>query len=132
MSKQGIVTSGEVAFSNVTEHDSYKGKSTGTYTLTITLSESEASKLRDMGVQVKTYSPTEGEPKLQRKFKTQYNVQVVDTEDRPFSGEIPYGSQVRVLWTAGEPSEEYGTPTYLQKVRIVELSDSLLEVPTEF
>lgn len=132
MAKQGIVTSGEVAFSNVTEHDSYKGKSTGNYTLTITLSDSEAAKLSDMGVQVKEYVPTEGEPKLQRKFKTQYNVPVVDADNRPINGEIPYGSQVRVLWTAGEPNADYGTPTYLQKVRVVEMSESSLEVPEEF
>lgn len=132
MAKQGIVVSGTVAFSNITEHDVYKGKSTGNYTLTITLSDSEAQKLSDMGVQIKTYAPAEGAPKLQRKFKTKYHVPVFDLDDRPVKGELPFGSEVRVLFTAGEPSEEHGTPTYLQKVRVVELAEAATEVPEEF
>ena len=133
MAKKGIVTTGEVAFCNITEHDTYKGKSTGNYTITITLSDSEARKLADMGVQVKEYTNNEtGVTKLQRKFKTQYHVPVVDLEGHPVAGEIPYGSTVRVLWTAGEPSEDYGTPTYLQRIRVVEMSESDTSVPEEF
>jgi hypothetical protein len=132
MAKQGIVTNGTVAFSNLTEHDTYKGKSTGSYSLTVTLDDAEAAKLSDMGVNVKTYTPTEGDAKLQRKFKSQYHVAVVDMDNRPMSGEIPYGSQVRILWTAGEMNADYGLPTYMQKVRVVELSETSLEEPEEF
>ena len=132
MAKQGIVTNGTVAFSNLTEHDTYKGKSTGAYSLTITLDSGEAAKLSDIGVNVKTYTPNEGGEKLQRKFKSQYHVAVVDGDNRPLSGEIPYGSKVRVLWTAGEMSADYGLPTYLQKVRVVEMSETSLQEPEDF
>ena len=132
MAKQGIVTSGEVAFCNLTEHDTYKGKSTGNYTITVTLSDSEASKLSDMGVQVKTYQPKEGDAKQQRKFKSQYNVPVMDLDDAPITGEIPYGSTVRILWTAGQMNADYGLGTYLQQVRVVDLVEPNMEVPEEF
>lgn len=132
MSKQGIVTTGEVAFSNLTEHDTYNGKSTGNYTLTITLNDAEARKLSDMGVNVKTYKPKEGDAKLQRKFKSQYNVPVVDMDNHPMTGEIPYGSTVRVLWTAGQMNPDYGLGTYLQQVRVVDLVEPAMEVPEEF
>lgn len=133
MAKQGIVTSGEVAFSHLTEFDKYKNKSTGNYTLTITMDEAEASRLRDMGVQVKEYQKNDSEPvKLQRKFKSQFNVRVVDIDNHPFSGEIPYGSKVRVLWTTGEPSADYGVPTYLQQVRVVDLAEAPVEAPEDF
>ncbi len=45
MSKQGIMTEGVVAFSNVTEHDVYNGRSTGRYSLTIVVPEKAASEL---------------------------------------------------------------------------------------
>ena len=127
MAKTGIVTSGVVAFSNLTEFDTYKGKSTGRYALTITMDDAEANKLSDMGVKIKDY-----EGKAQRKFISQYNVTVLDTEDRPFTGEIPYGSTVRVLWVAGDMDPEHGLRTYMNKVRVVELSESAVDEPDDF
>ena len=127
MSKQGIVTTGVVAFSNLTEFDTYKGKSTGAYSLVITMEPSEAQKLEDMGVKVKDYK---GSP--QRKFRSQFHVPVVDTEDHPVAGEIPYGSTVRVLWVAGDMDPEYGLRTHMNKVRLVELSESAVEDPEDF
>ena len=133
MSKQGMVVSGEVAFSNITEHDTYNGKSTGNYTLTLTLEPQEAQKLENMGVIVKQYQKDDESPvKLQRKFKSQYHVPVVDMDERPVGGELPYGTQVRVLWVTGEVSPEYGAPTYLQRVRVVEMAEPELSVPEEF
>ncbi len=133
MSKQGIVTSGEVIFSTMTEHDVYNGKSTGNYCLTVALSDQEARKLGDMGVQIKEYTHKEtGETTLQRKFKSKFDVSVVDTDNNPVSGEIPFGSKVRVLWVAGDPSDQYGVPTYMNKVRVTEFSESVTEVPEEF
>lgn len=127
MSKQGIVTTGVVAFSNLTEFDTYKGKSTGAYSLVITMEPSEASKLEDMGVKIKDYKGN-----AQRKFRSQFHVPVVDIDDHPVAGEIPYGSTVRVLWVAGDMDPEFGLRTHMNKVRIVELSESAVDEPSEF
>jgi hypothetical protein len=126
----GIVTAGVVAFSNITEHEMYDGKSTEAYSLVINMEPNAASKLADMGVKLKNY-----EGKAQRKFKSKYHVGVVDGDDRPFSGEIPYGSEVRILWKDGPAHPQHGVPTYINKVRVVVLADVGLEdgeVPSEF
>jgi hypothetical protein len=125
----GIVTAGTVAFSNLTEFDVYMGKSTGKYNLVITMEPEAASKLEDMGVKVKDY-----EGKAQRKFTSKYNVSVVDIDDQPVAGEIPYGSKVRILWSDGPVNPEYGVPTYMNKVRVVEFAEGGDdgEVPSDF
>jgi hypothetical protein len=114
----GIVTSGVVAFSNLTEHEVYQGQSTGRYSLVITMEDSDASKLEDMGVKLKEY-----DGRKQRKFASKFHVQVVDTDDQPVNGEIPYGSKVRVLWKDGEAHPQHGVGTYLNKVRVVEFAE---------
>lgn len=119
MEKQAVVTTGVVAFSNLTSHEFYNGKDTGKFSVVITMGDGEASKLEDLGVSVKDYKGTS-----QRKFSSQYPVTIVDVEDNPFTGEIPYGSTVRLLWSTGPAHPEYGTPTYLNKVRVVELSEN--------
>jgi hypothetical protein len=114
------VIEGVVAFSNLTECDSYKGKSTGRYTLTLVLSEADAAKLGSLGVHVKEYKD-----KKQRKFASKYPVRrVVTADDQPFTGEIPYGSRVRVAYETGEEHPEHGVPTYVNAVRVLELSDN--------
>lgn len=130
--KQQIVTSGTVAFSNLTEFDVYKGKPTGSYSLTVTLEPSERSKLEDMGVRIREYTTTEGEVKPQRKFRSQYNVPVVDLDDHPVTGEIPFGSKVRIAWSAGDMDEEYGLRTYLNRVRLVEANEVVGDTPEGF
>lgn len=113
------VVTGVVAFSNVTKHDFYNGKDTGNYTLTVTMDADEAEKLSSKGVVIKDY-----EGKSQRKFKSQYDVPVVDTEDSPVTGEIPYGSVVRILYTTGNPHPQYGVPVYMNRVRLVERAEN--------
>ncbi len=127
MTKQGIVTTGVVAFSNLTEFDTYKGKPTGSYSVVVTMDDVEKGKLEDMGVLVKDYKGS-----AQRKFRSQFHVPVVDADNRPFSGEIPYGSTVRLLWVAGDADPEFGLRTYLNKVRVVELSENSVEDPEDF
>ena len=125
--KQSVVTTGVVAFSNLTQHEEYKGKSTGRYSLVVTMTDSEASKLEDLGVFVKEY-----EGAAQRKFSSQYHVGVVDLEDNTVGGELPRGTTVRLLWTTGPIHPEHGCPTYLNKVRVVEMGESVTDVPSEF
>jgi hypothetical protein len=125
----GLVTSGVVAFSNLTECEVYQGQSTGRYSLVITMDEASASPLGDMGVKLKEY-----DGKKQRKFASKFHVQVVDTDDQPVNGEIPYGSKVRVLWKAGDAHPQHGVGTYLNKVRVVEFAEngSDEEEPSDF
>jgi len=124
MTKQAVVTSGTVAFSNLTEFDTYKGKPTGSYSLVITLEPSEVEKLENMGVRVRTYNNEEkGISAKQRKFRSRYHVPVLDLDGHAVQGEIPYGSKVRVLWKAGDMDEEHGLRTYLDKVRLVEVNE---------
>lgn len=127
MTKETLFVEGVVAFSNLKEHEFYEGKSTGRYSLVVTLSDAEASKLSDRGVKVKQY-----DGKNQRKFASQYNVGVIDAENAPVSTEIPYGSKVRVLFTTGNPHPVHGTPTYLDKVRVIEMAEGATTVPEEF
>jgi hypothetical protein len=127
MSKQGYVSVGEVAFSNLKECDVYKGKSTGRYSVVITMDGAQASTLEDMGVRIKQYKE-----KQQRKFSTQWQIPVIDMEGDPVAGELPFGTKVKVLWSTGDMHPENGQPTYLEKVRVVELAEKQLETPEEF
>ena len=123
-----LVANGVVAFSNLTETEFYQGKDTGRYSLVLTLDDKQRSKLVDMGVNVKEY-----EGNGQRKFASKFNVQVVDLNDEPVRGEIPYGSKVRVAYALGEAHPQYGCGTYLNKVRVVEMAEgSSAEMPDEF
>lgn len=127
---KAMVIKGVVAFSNLQEHESYQGKSTGRYSLVITMDDNEAAKLEAEGVNIKVY-----EGKKQRKFASKFHVPVVDLNDAPFEGrEIPYGSEVRVLAALGNPHPVHGTPTYLNRVRIVEEAETGIpaEVEGEF
>ena len=65
-----MITEGTVAFASLKDHDVYQGKSTGKYTLTLTMSDSEAQKLEKEGVRVMSY-----EGNAQRKFCYQ-NIQL--------------------------------------------------------
>ena len=122
----GKVAVGIVAFSNVTAHDVYNGKDTGYFNVTLALDPQEAAKLTDQGITTRDYEGT-----AQRKFKTQYPFAVVDNDDAPVVGEIPYGSEVKVLYTTGPAHPEYGAPTYLSRIRVTKLADGA-EAPEEF
>lgn len=123
-----LVTTGIVAFCNLSEHEEYKGKTTGRYSIVVTMDESEAQKLHDLGVKVREY---DGKP--QRKFSSKYDVVVVDMQNEPTTKDIPYGSEVRLLWSDGPAHSEHGTPTYLNRVRVVSLAEtSGGETPDEF
>jgi hypothetical protein len=113
-----VVVEGVVAFSNLTKHEEYQGRSTGKYSLVLELSEETKDLLMSNGVNVKEYK---GIP--QRNFKSKRSVKVIDTEDNPVEGEIPWGSKVRLIVSFGKPSPVYGVTPYLEAVRLVERSD---------
>jgi hypothetical protein len=117
---------GVVAFSNLTKHDVYEGKDTGNFTLTLTMDAKAASLLEDNGVKVKDY-----EGKAQRKFKSQYAVDMIDAESEPVANrELPFGTTVRVLFVFGTAHPEHGVPVYMNKIRVLEMAAP--EAPDEF
>jgi len=126
------MTEGTVAFSNVDECDVYNGKSTGRYTLVVTIDEADASKMRDKGIKVKMYQPEEGPASPQRKFASNFKPPVVDLDNNPVTGEIPFGSKVRIAWEAGPDNPQYGVPCYMARVRVLERAESLSDIPEEF
>jgi hypothetical protein len=124
MSNPARTIEGTVVFSNVETEDQYKGKPVG-YNVVLLLDEQDASFLSDQGVAIKRY-----EDKPQRKFRTNSPPRVVNIEDDVITGEVPYGSKVRLAYVLGEPNPEYGVPTYLNAVRVLERAASA--VPEEF
>lgn len=140
MSKQKHVVTGEVAFSNLVERDTYKGKPTK-YGLVLQLDEPNAELLRSLNVQVGTYQPkdeegnTIGDVVAQRKFSSNYQTPPVDADGQPVwatedsKQELPRGSVVRI-WFTTSPNEEYGEIPYLGGVRVLELGEGT--EPEEF
>jgi protein tyrosine phosphatase len=113
------VIEGTVNFSNVTQHDVYQGQSTGAYSITITMSEDDASALSSNGVKIKDY-----EGNKQRKFKSKYDIALFDADGNKYSGEVPYNSRVRLKYKMGPAHPVHGTPTYLEAVKVLEEADA--------
>jgi hypothetical protein len=117
---------GKAVFSVLTTTDFYKGKDTGNYKLTVALDDESAEYLAKAGVRLKEYEGT-----FQRGFKTKHQIVVKDMDDNPFEGEIPRGSEVRVLYALGKDNPEWGVPVYMNQVRVVSVATAST-VPEEF
>ena len=113
------VLQGTVAFENLREFEVFNGQSTDKYSLVLTLDDPEAEELAKQGVKLREYEGVK-----QRKFSTKYPVDIIDTEDEPFRGRLTRGSKVKILWATGKPHPVHGTPTYLNKVRVLEVAES--------
>ena len=109
------VIEGTVNFSNVTQHDVYNGQDTGTFSMTITMSEDDAAGLASQGVKIKDY-----EGNKQRKFKSKFDVSLYTAEGDKYTGEVPYNSRVRLKFKTGPAHPVHGTPTYLEAVKVLE------------
>lgn len=109
------VIEGVVNFSNVTQHDVYNGQDTGTYSMTITMSEDDAAGLASQGVKIKDYDGNK-----QRKFKSKFDVSLYTAEGEKYTGEVPYNSRVRLKFKTGPAHPVHGTPTYLEAVKVLE------------
>jgi hypothetical protein len=109
------VIEGTVNFSNVTQHDVYNGQDTGTFSMTITMSEDDAAGLATQGVKIKEY-----EGLKQRKFKSKFDVSLYTVEGDKYTGEVPYNSRVRLKFKTGPAHPVHGTPTYLEAVKVLE------------
>jgi hypothetical protein len=109
------VIEGVVNFSNVTQHDVYNGQDTGTFSMTITMSEDDAAGLASQGVKIKDY-----EGNKQRKFKSKFDVSLYTAEGDKYTGEVPFNSRVRLKFKTGPAHPVHGTPTYLEAVKVLE------------
>ena len=112
------VIEGTVNFSNVTQHDVFNGQDTGTFSMTITMSDDDAATLAAQGVKIKEY-----EGAKQRKFKSKYAINMYNAEGDRYNGEVPYNSRVRLKFKTGPAHPVHGTPTYLEAVKVLELAE---------
>ena len=113
------VVSGKVAFVNLSEHEIYDGKSTGKYSIVLTLDDENAAKMEAQGVKLRTYEGTK-----QRKFASQYDVSVYELNGDEFMGQVTRGSLVRVQYSLGAEHPVHGFTPYLDKVKVMELATS--------
>jgi len=118
-----MVTKGIAKYVYLDSTEKFKGTDTQKYSLTIALDSKEAKKLEAIGVKVKTLKDDQGKEYLARKFSTKYPLK--DDMIRLSSGEIigsDFGSEsvVEVLWKSGDENPNYGTPTYLTAIKVLE------------
>lgn len=114
-----MIIEGVVAFSNLTKEELYQGRPTGKYSLVVALDDSSVEALQEKGVKLKVY-----QDKTQRKFVTKKQIPVIDISDSTIGGEIPWGSKVRLSVALGPISPIHGPSTYLNAVRVLELSQN--------
>lgn len=122
-----MLVEGTVAFSNLTKHEEYMGKSTGRYSLVVVLDPSSKEVLEKNGVKLKQYNDT-----FQRKFASKYPIKIVDNNNQSLDGELPRGSKVRLSVKIGPPSPVHGSSSYLNAVRVVELAEDTSAVEEGF
>ena len=118
---------GIVNFSKLTEHDVYNGQDTGAYSMTITMSEDDASTLAANGIKIKDYQGNK-----QRKFKSKYDIKVFDADGNPYNGEVPYNSTVRLKYKMGPAHPVHGVSTYLEAVKVLEEAEMAVGDAADF
>ena len=118
---------GIVNFSKLTEHDVYNGQDTGAYSMTITMSEDDASTLAANGIKIKDYQGNK-----QRKFKSKYDIRVFDADGNPYNGEVPYNSTVRLKYKTGPAHPVHGVSTYLEAVKVLEEAEMAMGDAADF
>ena len=118
---------GVVNFSKLTEHDVYNGQDTGAYSMTITMSEDDASTLAANGIKIKDYQGNK-----QRKFKSKYDIKVFDADGNPYNGEVPYNSTVRLKYKTGPAHPVHGVSTYLEAVKVLEEAEMAMGDAADF
>jgi hypothetical protein len=121
------VIEGVVNFSNVTKHDVFNGQDTGAFSMTITMSEDDATTLAAQGVKIKDYQGNK-----QRKFKSKYDIKLFDVDGNPYQGEVPYNSKVRLKYKLGNAHPVHGVATYLEAVKVLEEAEMLESEAADF
>jgi len=129
-----MVTKGVAKYVYLDSTEKFKGKDTEKYSLTIAVDSKEAKKLEAAGVKVKTLKDEDGKEYLARKFSTQW--QLKDDMIRLATGEIigsDFGAEslVEVLWKGGDENPNFGTPTYLTAIKVLERTPGYKSRKTE-
>ena len=118
MSKYHYVD-GEVAFSNLDEHEMFNGQSTGAFSIVVKLDAAGAEQLESQGVRLKEY---QGE--MQRKFKSKFDVMVVDVDNQDIKpGSVRWGDRVTVKYSLGNKHPTWGVTPYLAAVKVIEVHE---------
>ena len=119
-----MITKGIAKFVYLDSTEKFNNEDTGKYTLTVGLSTSEAKKLVDAGVKVRSYTDKDTGKEIKiRKFSTQYKLQ--DNMIQTVSGEVigtdfGSGSDVEVLWKAGNSHPTHGVATYITALKVAD------------
>lgn len=119
-----MITKGVAKYVYLDSTEKYNNEDTGKYTLTIGLSNAEAKKLDEAGVKVRTITDKDSGKEIKvRKFSTQYKLD--DTMIQTDSGEaigtdFGAGSDVQVLWKAGNAHPTHGVATYLTAIKVAD------------
>ncbi|MDC3289286.1 hypothetical protein OAV17_03510 [Gammaproteobacteria bacterium] len=121
------VIEGIVNFSNITQHDVFNGQDTGAFSMTVTLSEDDATTLAAQGVKIKDYQGAK-----QRKFKSKYDIKTFDAEGNRYNGEVPYNSKVRLKFKLGNAHPVHGVATYLEAIKVLEEAEMLESESADF
>jgi hypothetical protein len=121
------VIEGIVNFSNITQHDVFNGQDTGAFSMTVTLSEDDATTLAEQGVKIKDYQGAK-----QRKFKSKYDIKTFDAEGNRYNGEVPYNSKVRLKFKLGNAHPVHGVATYLEAIKVLEEAEMLESESADF
>jgi len=121
------VIEGIVNFSNITQHDVFNGQDTGAFSMTVTLSEDDATTLAAQGVKIKDYQGAK-----QRKFKSKYDIKTFDAEGNRYTGEVPYNSKVRLKFKLGNAHPVHGVATYLEAIKVLEEAEMLESESADF
>ena len=127
MAAAATTIEGIVNFSKLTEHDVYNGQDTGAFSMTITMSEDDASTRAAQGVKIKDYQGAK-----QRKFKSKYDIKRFDIEGNRYNGEVPYNSKVRLKFKLGQEHPVHGVATYLEAVKVLEEAEMTEGDPSDF
>ena len=101
------VIEGKANFVHIKNTEEYRGKDTGTFSMLMTLNETDAQTFENRGVRLKPY----GEPPeqiIQRKFKSNYPVKIIDSEgvDIRAVSEFIHQQQTDFILT-NEQTEDY-------------------------
>ena len=113
-----LTIEGTIAFAELETTEVYNGQDTGKYSVVLSLDDSDATQLADMGVKLREYEGVK-----QRKFSSKFDVPVLNPDGSAFSGRVTRGSKVRLLYTDGQPHPVHGIGTYLNKVKVLEVAE---------
>jgi hypothetical protein len=119
-----MITKGVAKYVYLDSTEKFNGEDTGKYTLTVGLAPAEVKTLEEAGVKVRTVMDKDTGKEIRiRKFSTQYKLE--DTMIQTVSGEaigtdFGAGSEVQVLWKAGNEHPTHGVATYLTAIKVAD------------